>query len=428
MKKTIGILIFLIILVSADIFAQNFDSDTYGTLSDYFDSIFGTDPNAGLTAFPILNIPIGGRSEGMAGAFSAVSDDISFIEYNPAGSSMLARSELGLFHNNWVGDANVEGLVYANRHGDYLGFGGGIKWLYIPFTEYNFYGERVASGYYSEGIAVLNLSRTFFSTYEFAGVSAGINIKAGFRFVPDYTDSNDTGNPKGSLIPFSGESQSVITAMADIGLLSRFNLFKFYTSRENNASAALVLRNIGPSVMDDSLPAALVAGISYKPIRPLLFSFDFALPINFEDSSLAESPYWSLGTAVTVTNFLSMRMGFLGKAGGARITIGSAIVLDKIALEINYSLDLMTQMRPLNRVSLGVRFDLGDNGRAALAARVDELYLLGLDEYRLGNYQNALDYWEEALVLNPGFKPAQDAITIIRSALELQHRIMNIDY
>ena len=428
MKKTCVFLVILILLVQANIHAQLFDSDAYGSLSDYFNSIFGPDPNAGLTAFPVLNIPMGGRSEGMAGAFSAVADDISFIEYNPAGSSMLARSEIGLFHNNWVGDANLEGLVYANRHGDYVGFAGGLKWLYIPFTEYNFYGERVATGYYSEVVAILNISRTFFSTYDFAGVSAGINIKGAFRFVPDYTDSDDLGNPKGSLMIGSGDSQSAITAMADIGLLSRFNLFKFYTSREKNASAALVLRNIGPAVMDDPLPSALVAGIAYKPIRPVLFAFDFVLPINFQDTDLSESPYWTAGIAVSVTNFLSMRAGFMGRAGGARLTVGSAVMLDRIALEVNYTLDLMTQMRPLNRVSLGLRLDLGDNGRAERAAMVDEFYLRGLDEYRLGNYLNALIYWEESLRLDPRFRPAEEAIAVIRSALDLQYRIMNIDY
>ena len=428
MKKTALLFIILIILIQVNMYAQSFDPGAYGSLSDYFNSMFGSNPNAGLTAFPVLNIPMGGRSEGMAGAFTAVSDDISFIEYNPAGSSMLARSELGLFHNNWVGDSNVESLIYANRSGDYIGFAGGLKWFYIPFTEYNYYGQRAATGYYSEGVATLNLSRTFFSTYDFTGVSAGINLKGAFRFVPDYTDSDDLGNPQGSIIQGSGDSQSAIAIMADLGLLTRFNLFKFYTSRERNASAALVLRNIGPSVMGDALPAALVAGISYKPIRPVLFAFDFILPINFENPDYSESPYWTFGTSVSVTSFLSMRAGFMGRGGGSRLTIGSSIVLDRIALEVNYSLDLMTQMRPLNRVSLGLRFDLGDNGRAERAAMVDELYLLGLDEYRLGQYQGALYYWEECLRLNPKFRPAEEAIYIIQRALDLQYRIMNIDY
>jgi len=83
---------------------------SYGSFADYLNNIYGIDNNAGLTTFPILNIPMGGRSEGMASAFTAVSDDVSFIEYNPAGSSMLTKSEIAFFHNNWIADSKMEGL------------------------------------------------------------------------------------------------------------------------------------------------------------------------------------------------------------------------------------------------------------------------------------------------------------------------------
>ncbi|MCL2477929.1 MAG: UPF0164 family protein [Treponema sp.] len=422
---------FLILAVSAlfffthGIYALNFDSDSYGSISDFFDSIFGPDENAGLTAFPVLNIPMGGRAEGMAGAFSAVSDDASFIEFNPAGSSYLNLSELALFHNNWIGSTKIEGLSYTNRIGD-LGYAAGTKWLYTPFTEYNIYGERVSKGYYTEGTAILNVSYNFFSNYYFSGLSVGANLKGAFRIMPDYTDSDDLGNPRGDLISGSGLSQSAFMMMADAGLLTRFNFLKTYSSRDNNASAALVLRNLGPPSMNESLPTAVVAGFSYKPLKPLLVSFDFTLPLNFTDLSLSEKPYWAIGLSAAVTNFLSMRMGVMGKSGSARITVGSAVTLNKIALDINYTLDLLTQMQPLNRVSLGVRFNLGDGGRAATAARVDELYLSGLDAYGEGRNQDALSYWEEALRLNPKFQPAREGIGIIQGAMNIQQRIRDM--
>ena len=40
--------------------------DAYGNIADYLNGIYGIDENAGLTAFPVLNIPMGGRAEGMA--------------------------------------------------------------------------------------------------------------------------------------------------------------------------------------------------------------------------------------------------------------------------------------------------------------------------------------------------------------------------
>ena len=402
-------------LLTADSQGSN-THENYGNIADYLNNIYGIDNNAGLTTFPVLNIPMGGRSEGMASAFSAICDDVSFIEYNPAGSSILEKSELAFFHNNWIADTKLEGVAYANRFGN-LGIAAGAKWLYLPFTEYNIYGERVSNGYYSEGVAILNTSYNFLSGYYFAGLSLGVSLKGAFRIMPDYTDEDD------NIMSGSGLSQSAVMGMADIGLLTRFNLLKLYTAREKNASAAFVIKNLGPPALDEPLPTVVTAAISYKPIRPLIFAFDFNLPLNLMDISLSELPYFALGMSINVTNFLSMRTGLMLKAGSSRISVGSAVNLNKIALDVNYTLDLLTQLQPMNRVSLGVRFDLGDSGRKQRADKVDELYLLGLDAYSRGNSSDARYCWEEALRIDPRFEPAKESLDMLNNREELDQRI-----
>jgi len=395
--------------------------DSYGNVADYLNRIYGIDDNAGLTAFPVLNIPMGGRSEGMATAFSAVCDDVSFIEYNPAGSSTLAKSELAFFHNNWIADTKLEGLAYANRFGNF-GFAAGGKWLYTPFTEYNMYGERVSNGYYSEGVVILNASYNLFSGYYFSGISLGLNLKGAFRIMPDFT-GNDGVRDDDVIIGGSGLSQSAFMGMADVGALTRWNLFKFYNSREKNMSAALVLRNLGPPSMEEPLPTVINAALSYKPIRPLLIAFDFNLPINMLDVSLSELPYFAVGLSANVTSFLSMRAGIMFKAGSSRVSVGSAVTLNKIALDVNYTLDLLTQAQPMNRVSLGVRFDLGDGGRKLKSDKVDELYLLGLDAYSRGELLEAKEYFEEALRVDPKFDPARESLDVLNNREDIYQRI-----
>jgi len=390
----------------------------YGSFADYLNGIYGADDNAGLTAFPILNIPMGGRSEGMASAFAAVSDDVSFIEYNPAGSSMLLKSEVAFFHNNWIADSKVEGVVYATRFGD-LGIAAGAKWLYTPFTEYNLYAQRVSSGYYSEGAAILNASYNFLSGYYFGGLSVGANLKGAFRIMPDYVGSGNTGSG-------SGLSQSAVMGMLDIGLLTRFNFLKTYASRDKNTSVALVVKNIGPPALGEPLPTVAGAAVSYKPVRPVTLALDFYMPLNMMDFDLSEKPYFAFGTAVNVTKFLSMRAGTMVKAGGSRITIGSAVNLEKVAIDVNYTLDLLTQLQPLNRVSLGVRLDLGDGGRQNIADKVNELYLLGLDAFAQGKYSDARVCWQEALKLDPRFDPAQEGLNMLKNRQELQERVEDL--
>jgi tetratricopeptide (TPR) repeat protein len=393
--------------------------DNYGNVADYLNGIYGVDDNAGLTVFPLLNIPIGGHSEGMAGAFSAICDDVSFIEFNPAGSSMLEKSELAFFHNNWIADVKIESIAYSARFKD-LGIAAGMKWLYTPFTEYNYYGDRVSNGYYSEGVAILNASYNFFSGYYFSGLSLGMNVKGAFRIMPDYTDDLD------NIIAGSGLSQSAAMVMADIGMLTRFNFLKGYTSRDKNASAAVVIRNLGPPALDEPLPTVVDAAISYKPIRQLTFALDFMLPLNLIDISLSELPYGALGVSVNVTKFLSMHSGVLVKPGGSRITVGSAVKMDKISFDVNYTLDLLTQLQPLNRVSLAVRFDLGDGGRGLLSNRVNELYLLGLDAYSQGNLDDARLCWEEALRLDPKYDPARECLDMLKDRDDLRQRIEDL--
>jgi hypothetical protein len=416
-KKIAAILVFLFFSL-LPLTAED-GQDNYGDIADYLNGIYGIDDNAGLTVFPLLNIPIGGHSEGMAGAFAAICDDVSFIEFNPAGSSMLEKSELAFFHNNWIADVKIESAAYAARFKDF-GFAAGMKWLYTPFTEYNYYGDRVSNGYYSEGVAILNASYNFFSGYYFSGVSLGMNVKGAFRIMPDYTDDLD------NIIAGSGELQSAAMAMADIGLLTRFNFLKGYNSRDKNASIAVVLRNLGPPALDEPLPTVVDAAISYKPIRQLTFAFDFMLPLNLTDISLSELPYGAFGLSVNVTKFLSMHSGVLIKPGGGRFTVGSAVKMEKISFDVNYSLDLLTQLQPLNRVSLAVRFDLGDGGRGLLSDRVNELYLLGLEAYSRGNFEDARLCWEEALKTNPKYEPAQECLDMLNDRDDLKLRIEDL--
>jgi hypothetical protein len=402
--------------------AIGFDPGNYGSLADRLGDLYDLQGNAGLTAFPVLNIPLGGKAEGMAGSFSAVADDVSFLEWNPAGSSMLSKTELGFFHHSWIADARIEGAAFASRFKNF-GFAAGGKWLYAPFAEYNTRGERVSKGYYSEAVAILNGSFNLFSGGYFPGVSLGANLKGAFRFVPDFSDSGAQDRRSGSLVPGAGWEQSAATAMADLGVLARTNLWKFYHSRERNFSFALVLRNLGPPVKGDSLPAVAVAGVSWKPWEPVLLSFDYSFPMNLTDINLSEKPYWAAGLSVQANDFLSLRSGLLFKGENARIVLGGAVDLKAFSLDLNYTLDLLPQLIPLNRIGLGIRFNLGDQGRADREAEAEALYLQGLEAYARGELEAARHYWEETLKADPRFEPAAEGLSLIARSQALMERI-----
>ena len=118
-----------------------------------------------------------------------------------------------------------------------------------------------------------------------------------------------------------------------------------------------------------------------------------------------------------------MRAGLLMKAGNIRAVIGSAVSLQYISLDVNYTLDLLTQIQPLNRVALCIRFDLGDNGRKSTSDLLDQYYLAGLDAYSAARDDEARILFEKALEIDPRFEPAIEALKSLANYEQLNNRI-----
>jgi hypothetical protein len=379
--------------------------DFYSGVSEAFRGL--RDPNTGLTIFPTLLIPIGGKLEGMGTAYTAVASDSGFIEANPAGSSTLEISELSFLHHNWIADSKIEGIIYTTRFSD-LGIGVGGKFLYVPFTEYNIIGERASKGLVSESVVTANVSYNFFSGYNFYGLSVGANLKAAYRHIP------------AAIYP----GQSAITAMADVGLLTRFNFLKSYYSRDKNFSVGLVLKNLGLPALGDPLPTLLSSGIAYSPIHPLLIAMDVNLPISFNPGEQpAERWYIATGIDVTVTNFLSIQGGFRLKEN-PHINLGSTLDLEPVRFTVNYNLDLSGSLNPVDKFSVEAKLKLGDRGRAARQKQVDELYASGLEAFAAGDLDKAIEFWQQALEINPKFLPAKENIDMVAKHLKLQEEML----
>ena len=76
-----------------------------------------------------LKIGVGARAVAMGEAFCAVSDDVSAIDWNPAGLSFLTGKQATFTHNSWVQGINYECLAYAQKIGRLGSFGINICYL-----------------------------------------------------------------------------------------------------------------------------------------------------------------------------------------------------------------------------------------------------------------------------------------------------------
>ena len=393
--------------------------------NDYFGS-FGSfiDENEGLTSFRSLNVPMGGKAEALGGSFTALANDISFLEYNPSASSVLKNTELAVFHNSWIADTSIDSIAFSIRN-DTFGFGTFAKCLYLPFTEYNIFGQKVSAGYYSESVLGLNFSNNFFAGYSFKGFAVGGTLKVAFRSMPDYSD-----DATDQIIEGSGLSQSAFALLGDFGLRTSFNFGKFFISREPNFHIGVSLMNLGMAFeregIDLSLPTKVNAGISWNIFRPVIINLEIQKPVNLANINKSEKISYGTGICFVIDENFSFQTGFLLKGGNPRISLGAEFPVKIMLVNLNYTFDMTSSLSPINRFSLSAKLNLGDRGRQNIQDKIDELYVKGLELYAEGQYEEAISTWEEVLLYNPRFDPAKYALKTAKETLALQIKIMEI--
>ena len=292
----------------------------------------------------------------------------------------------------------------------------------------NIYGERVNASYYSETNLALNFSYNFLAGYDFKGIALGGSIKSAFRSVPDYTDNNTD-----AIIPLSGLAQSGIGIMADLGVMLQFNLLKFFASRTPNVRIGISAQNLGVAFtglggkkgisLDDPLPSFIAAGFSCQFLPVITASFDIKQPVNLFALQDYQTFSMSAGIILAFTKSFSLLLGTEFKGGNPRFSLGSEIQLVNARLNFNYTLDLTSSFNPVNRISLSAKILLGDRGRAERQKLIDQLYLKGLDFYANSEWENAIEEWEQILLINKRYDPAILGIESARSQIEMYEKV-----
>ena len=397
-------------------------SDFYLKLSKAFD-VF-TQKNEGESAFRSLLIPAGGRFEGLGTAFTALSNDVSFFEANPAGSAFLKNTEISILHNNWIADAKMESFAYTQRTDKY-GWGTALRCFYVPFTEYGELGEKKASGFYSETFLIGNFSYNCLSGYDFKGITLGGNLKAGITAMPPFVGQNGARGSKQSRTR-NARNQNAYALLGDFGMILRANILKKFYDEEPNFHFGITLKNFGSPIRGDIPPAYISTGFAYRPVSFFLFSIDINQNINLKSIKASGTPAFSTGMAFSITQYFNLLTGLAIRGGNPRFTLGGEVNLDNVQISANYTLDLTNQIANFNRISVGVKVLLGDSGRGERAANIKKLYFEGLKEYKDKKYQEAINIWNEVLKQDPTFDPAKEGIKIAKRQQKMQKDLRKI--
>ena len=367
-------------------------------------------PDTGSTVFPLLERPLGGRSQGMGRAYSAVPLDFGSLTSNPASTALLPQTELALTHHKEIAETNIEGFAFTRRFGR-LGIGAAMQYLHTPYILYDPWEDAIGKTRISEGVAILNTSYNFFSNYYFHGISLGMNLKGAFRVVP--TAFNDY--------------QSLTALVADIGLLSRFNFLKPYASSERNLTLGATVKNLGLVSGNKALLSVFSAGIAYSPLPSLLLSFDYNRPFTLKPETPYKNWYLAGGANLNLTDSLSLQAGFLYDRANPAATMGGVLDLRRFSILMNYTLEINTENEAFSRFGLEVKVNMGDEGRRELQRKVAAHYLAGLESYIKDEVVTARRHWEAALALDPTFQPAREYLETLAEALNIYEQIEELN-
>jgi hypothetical protein len=206
--------------------------------------------DVGTRGAQFLKIGVGARAIGMGSAYTAVSDDVNAIYWNPAGLNSIEEKQASLMHYIWFENITYQAALYAQPT-EYGTFGIMINYLSMDGIEkYNNQGTDLNSTFKPNDMALtLSYGR------EMYGMPLGINMK--------YISSK-----------LDNEGASAFAM--DLGTK--------FVIKEDKMNLGFCVQNLGTSMkyIDEKteLPLTIKAGTSYKFNSGVLNDFILALDIN----------------------------------------------------------------------------------------------------------------------------------------------------
>lgn len=277
-----------------------------------------------------LKIPIGAKAMGLGSAFTAVSNDVSAIYWNPGGLARFKRREVGLMHTELYGEARLDfaGYVQPSTIGN---FGVGATYLtHKKLQGRDDEGKPTADFSASDLALALSFSRRV------GQAGLGANVK----FIRQR-------------IAEASASGLALDLGASYRALPRLQL-------------GLSVLNLGPRMKFQSegfqLPLAVTAGAGYALGRSVLVTADLKHQVHEKKSSL------SVGMELQALQGFFLRAGYLASREGAsgsgaatgglgglsRLGAGFGLKLGDVLMD--YSFVPMGEIGSAQRLSLGFRF------------------------------------------------------------------------
>jgi hypothetical protein len=290
----------------------------------------------GTTAADYLNIDPSARSTAMGSAYAAAGDDAFSFFHNPAGLSLVNRTEIALSHVAWV----------ESMHSEY----GAVA---VPLK--NGFVAAAGGSYFSSGeLDAVDSDGDTLGSYEYYGVSGGAALA---RRSGDLAFGLTAKTVREAMAGFSSSALAV-----DAGAL-------YFAGP---VTLALALQNYGGSVKLGSvafdLPENFVAGAAWRYSPELLLSTEYDKPAASGSSAreYAGAEYKLTGDNFMSGTFLRGGWNFNRDTGtGSGITFGVGVIVGE-RYTLDYAMAPMGDFGTTQRMSLKIA--LGSNAERSVSS------------------------------------------------------------
>ncbi len=240
-----------------------------------------------------LKLTIGSRAQAMGGAFTAISNDINGLYYNPAGAAFTFQPALMFYHAQWIEDISVENISFILPLHRRLRMTGGFTFLHLPKID----------RYEIDPVGQSPIQDGSFQVYDMVA-QVGLSYRISWAISLGVT---------GKFLQERLDQVSAQSFAFDLGIL--------YRAPIDFLSIGFAVQNLGPQIQYESskekLPLTYRIGMAYQlPYNAVTLSVDGV-------KSLAED--WKIypGIEFDFMNTFSFRTGYqISQNSAGEYTVG----------------------------------------------------------------------------------------------------------
>lgn len=362
--------------------------------------------SAGTSGADFLEIGVGSRPLGMGEAFTAGTDDINSIYYNPAGLGTIRYPVLSIMHQELILDSRFENISAAfPLFNGFMGVSNSVFWV-PPFDKIDVDGNKTGT---------VNFYNACFTLAY--GQSLGfMEVGGSVKYIHQKIDT-----------------LTLHSAAVDLGVMKRLYMYSPFDAPIRNFVLGMSLQNIGTKAKDDELPRLMRMGASYYPTRWLGLNLD--LMQYFIDTSdlydftygFEESLRANLGMELSYFNIIALRAGYrFNDSGTYSLGMGFNYAVKDVGFSIDASYSDTGIFGPVYSFSISFKL-IPKIITVEDQLKAEAHYQKAIKYYIANDIDSALDEFRSCRDYNPYHKNVKKKIKDLEYLKELKRQNEELD-